>query len=343
MFPLLYGGGLLTNSTVRTYIDQGQAGTLASTYQTSLLNGPINFFANPYILGANMITNYSNSTYNALQIDVRHRYRNGLQWQVNYSWSKVLSDAMGDQQTRFEPFLDVNNPKLERARAPFDLTQVVHINGTYELPFGSGHRLLSSNRVLSRIVGGWTTGGLVTWQTGAPFSILSLRGTLNRGANRAAQATASTSLTGDQLKDVVGFYMTGDGPYFVNPSAINPRDRRGTTQEGQPVFTGQAFFNPGPGTLGGLQRRMFNNPTVFNLDASLTKVTRVTERQVVELRLEAVNALNHASFFSGNNYGFGNTAGAPEARFNINSTSFGRIGYTFTSSRQVQLGLIYRF
>jgi hypothetical protein len=343
VFPQLAGGGLLSNGTVRTYIDQGAAGTLATLYQTNGLNGPLNFFANPYILGGNMITNYSNSTYNALQVDVRRRYRHGLQWQANYVWSKALSDAMGDQQTRFEPFLDINNPKLERARAPYDLTHVFHLNGTYELPFGAGHRLLSSNPVLSRVAGGWTIGGIVTWQTGAPFSILSLRGTLNRSGSRAAQNTASSSLTGSQLKDVVGFYMTGNGPYFINPANINPRDNRGATQEGQPAFSGQAFFNPGPGTVGALQRRMFDNPSVFGLDANITKVTKITERQSVELRLEAVNALNHATFYTGANYGIGNSAGVPDARFNINSASFGRVGYSFFGPRQVQLGLHWRF
>ncbi|MBZ5618511.1 MAG: TonB-dependent receptor [Acidobacteriia bacterium] len=343
VFPLLGGGGVLTASSVRTDIDQGAVGTLATLYQTNGLNGPISFFANPYILGGNMITNYSNSSYNALQVDVRHRYRNGFQLQANYVWSKVLSDSLGDQQSRFEPFLDANNPRLERARAPYDLTHVLHVNGTYELPFGNGHRLLSKNRVVSRLVGGWTAGGILTWQSGAPFSILSQRGTLNRTGTRAAQNTASTTLTGSQLDQVVGFYMTGNGPYFINPANINPRDNRGTTQEGQPTFSGQAFFNPGPGTVGSLQRRMFDNPAVFNLDANITKVTRIDERHSIELRLEAVNALNHPSFYTGANYGFGNFAGAPDARFNINSTSFGRIGYTFFDSREVQLGLHYRF
>ncbi|HLK68364.1 MAG TPA: TonB-dependent receptor [Bryobacteraceae bacterium] len=343
VFPQLGGGGFLTNSTVRADIDQGVAGTLATLYQTNGLNGPINFFANPYILGGNLITNYSNSTYNSLQVDVRHRYRNGLQLQANYVFSKVLSDALGDQQTRFEPFLDANNGKLERARAPYDLTHVFHLNGSYELPFGTGHRMLSKNRILSRVVGGWTAGGIVTWQSGAPFSILSERGTLNRSGVRSAQNTASTNLTGSQLDQVVGFYMTGDGPFFINPADINPRDGRGTTQEGQPVFSGQAFSNPGPGTVGTLQRRMFDNPSVFNLDANLTKITRINERHSIELRLEALNALNHPSFYSGANYGFGNFAGVPDARFNINSTTFGRIGYTFNDSREVQLGLHYRF
>ncbi|HEY2013288.1 MAG TPA: TonB-dependent receptor [Bryobacteraceae bacterium] len=343
VFPLLGRGGNLTSSSVRTNIDQGQVAALANSYQTTGLNGPISFYANPYILGGNMITNYSNSSYNGLQVDVRHRYRNGLQVQANYVWSKVLSDALGDQQTRFEPLLDNNNPKLERARAPYDLRHVFHANGTYELPFGAGHRLLSSNPVWSRVAGGWTVGGIFTWQSGAPFSILSQRATLNRTGIRAAQNTASSSLTGSQLSNVVGFYMTGDGPFFINPANINPRDGRGTTQEGQPTFAGQAFFNPGPGTVGGLQRRMFDNPAAVDLDANITKVTRITERQSIELRLEASNALNHPSFYTGANYGFGNQAGAPDARFNINSTSFGRIGSTFYGSREVQLGLHYRF
>jgi hypothetical protein len=137
--------------------------------------------------------------------------------------------------------------------------------------------------------------------------------------------------------------MTGNGPYFVNPANINPRDNRGTTQEGQPTFSGQVFTNPGPGSVGTLQRRLFDNPPVFGLDANVAKITRITERQSVELRLEAINALNHASFYNGANYGFANSAGSPDAQFNINSTSFGRITRTFFPAREVQIGLFYRF
>ena len=43
-----------------------------------------------------MITNYSNSTYNSLQVDVRHRSRSGFEWQANYTFAKVLSDSLGD-------------------------------------------------------------------------------------------------------------------------------------------------------------------------------------------------------------------------------------------------------
>src|SRR5262249_27360517 len=98
VYPLLAGGGLLTNGTIRTQIDQGAIGTQATTYTTNGLNGSVNFFNNPYILGGNLITNTSNSTYNGLQLEIRRRYARGLQIQANYTFSKTLSDALGDQQ-----------------------------------------------------------------------------------------------------------------------------------------------------------------------------------------------------------------------------------------------------
>jgi hypothetical protein len=338
VFPLLASGGLLTNGTIRTQIDQGTPGTLATTYQTNGLNGAVNFCPNQYILGGNLTGNYSNSTYNALQIEVRRHYRSGLQFQANYTFSKALSDSLGDQQSRFEPFLDSTNPSLERARVPYDLTHVFNFNGSYELPFGTGHRLLSGNPILSRIVGGWRLASTVVWQSGSPFSILSLRGTLNRSGNRSAQNTASTSLTGDQLNSVVGFYMTGNGPYFINPANITP-DGRGTVQEGQTAFSGQAFTNPGPGSVGTLQRRFFDNPSAFDLDGSIQKVTRITENHTLEFRAEAVNALNHSTFYTGESF----NGGAPQSFFNINSTTFGRANYSFFGARIMQFGLRYRF
>jgi len=57
------------------------------------------------------------------------------------------------------------------------------------------------------------------------------------------------------------------------------------------------------------------------------------------LRMDVINVLNHPAFFTGDSF----NGGAPAARFNINSTQFGRIGFTFFEPRKVQLGLRYRF
>ena len=92
------------------------------------------FFPNPNALAADMLTNYSSSSYNSLQIAVRHRLRYGLSFEANYTFSKVLSDGDGDLQARFQAFLDINNPGLERSRANFDLNHMIKADGYCELP-----------------------------------------------------------------------------------------------------------------------------------------------------------------------------------------------------------------
>lgn len=193
VFPLLVGGGALTNGDVRNAIQTGQVADLAYLYQTNGLNGKVNFFANPYAIAADMLTNYSNSTYNALQLEARHRTRSGLSMDANYTFSKVLSDADGDSQSRFQNFLDANNPKLDRAVANFDLRHMIKADGFYELPIGKGHR--AQFAPLNRVIGGWIFGSTMVWQSGAPFSILSGYGTLNRSSRDGRITTGPTPIS----------------------------------------------------------------------------------------------------------------------------------------------------
>jgi len=335
VFDRLASGGNLANSTNRLYIQQGQVGELASRYQTTRTNGAVQFFRNPYSLGCNTVSNYSNASYNALQIDVRRRTRSGVQLQGNYSFSKVLSDGLGDSQTRFEAFLDSANPRLERARAAFDITHAFKGNAVYELPFGRRRRW--NYQPLGKLLSGWKLGGNLTLQSGTPFSIFSSRGTLNRAARSAGANTASTNLTKAELDRVVGFFMTGDGPVFIHRSAVGA-DGRGVAPDGRVPFDGQVFFNPGAGTLGGLQRRMFDGPWVFNLDFTLQKLTHITEQHTLELRVESFNVTNTPTFYVGDE---ANTTSRP--RFEINNASFGLINQNFYDTRRIQFGLYYRF
>ena len=123
--------------------------------------------------------------------------------------------------------------------------------------------------------------------------------------------------------------MTGNGPMIVNPSAINPADGTGVNGDGEPAFQGQQFFNPGAGTIGTLQRRMFSGPWTFDIDMMIKKSIKITEKQDVELRMDAYNALNHATFYAGNQ--------------NINSTTFGLISSMFYAPRVMQFALRYKF
>src|SRR5207245_2701924 len=245
--------------------------------------------------------------------------------QANYTYSKVLSDTVGDGQFRFEPFLDLGNAQAERARTVNDLTHAIKANGAYDLPFGKGHRV--DWRPLSRALSGWTVGSLMIRQSGGPFSILSARDTLNR-SGRSTNNTANTTLNKSQLDDLFQFRMTGAGPLYVASSAIGP-DGRAVAADGAQPFAGQVFSNPAAGTIGALQRRMFSGPRDFNLDLMLSKTTQITERQKVELRMDAQNIFNHPTFWMGSDQ-------------NINSTQFGRITSTFYDRRLFQFSLYYR-
>ncbi|MGH9751431.1 MAG: hypothetical protein ACREA2_01490, partial [Blastocatellia bacterium] len=318
-FPLLPNGGNLANAANVNLLNQGQVGQLAFTYQNQRQNGTINFFPNPFALVANFPSNFSHSTYNALQFDVRGRLR-GVAFQANYTFSKTLSDSVAGSnnlfQNRNEALLDFNNPQIERARAPFDVTHVIKGNFVYQLPLGPGHML--NVKGLGRLLSGWSVSSIITKQSGTPFSVLSGRGTLNR-ATQSAGNTANSNLTRSQLNELFQFRMTPSGPFFLAASAIATDGRA----------SNQIFFQPEAGTVGSLQRRQFSAPWVFGMDFAVSKNTKITERQSVEFRMDASNILNHPT------WSFGDRT--------ITSTNFGNITGTFFGRRLLQFGLFYRF
>ena len=318
VFPMLPNSGSLGSPTIQRLIRQGEVGTLARVYVTNgLVGDQVAFRPNQNAFVADLVTNYSNSSYHAMQLEVRRRATEGLQFQANYSFSKVLTDSSGNQ-ARFDPFLDIRQPSLERARATFDLNHVFKSNAIWRLPFRSRDRLRQ----------GWTLASILTWQSGAPFSVLSGRGTLNRGG-RSGQNTANTSLTKRELDRIVRFRMTDDGPFMIGAGAINPRDNRGVSVDGLDPFRGQVFFHPGPGEVGVLQRRLFSGPSALALDFAVTKSTRMTETTSIKVGARIQNVLNHPTFRAGN--------------ASIGSTQFGRIGSTLTGPRRIELLVRYEF
>ncbi|HKX31182.1 MAG TPA: hypothetical protein VJ302_26065, partial [Blastocatellia bacterium] len=319
VFPLLPNGGNLASAANVNLLNQGEVGQLAFTYQNQRQNGAISFFPNPSALVTNFPSNYSHSTYNALQFEVRGRLR-GVTFQANYTFSKTLSDSVAGSnnafQNRNEALLDLNNPQLERARAPFDVAHVIKGNFVYQLPLGPGHRL--GVKHLGRLLSGWSVSSIITKQSGTPFSVLSGRGTLNRAAQSAGN-TANSNLSGSQLNDLFQVRMTPSGPYFLDASAIATDGRA----------SDRIYYQPVAGTVGSLQRRQFSGPWVFGMDFAVSKNTKITERQSIEFRMDASNILNHPT------WGFGDQT--------ITSTNFGKINSTFYGRRLLQFGLFYRF
>jgi hypothetical protein len=277
----------------------------------------VHVFGNPLAPGgAFLLPNASSSTHHALQIDWRRRAVRGVQMQLNYTMAKTLSDGMGTDNARFDPYLVPNDGSIERSRAPFDLTHAVKANFIYELPFGK-QGWLGAGR-LKDIAGGWTLSGIVTWQSGSPFSIVSQRATVNV-SSASSLNTVNTDLTKPQIDALLGVRQTATGPSFVDSSAIAASG----------VASGEHFQNPEAGLVGELQRRMFSGPWTFDLDLAVLKTFHITERKSLEVRAEATNLFNNASWLVFDQ--------------NINDPQFGRIFQTAYDQRRVQLGLYFRF
>jgi hypothetical protein len=328
-------------TTFNNNLINGTPADLAITFiQQDLNNHPnianptrapfVRLIANPGTGVANLFQNGGFYNYHSLQAEVRRRFSQGLYFQANYTFSKNLTNAIGTSQTLVEPFLDNNNKALDKSRADYDVTHVFNVNSIYELPFGRGKTFFSgANGIVDRIIGGWQVSAIAAWTSGSPLTFVDTRGTLNRTA-RSARQTVNTSLTSAQVRDLIGFFETPAGIYFINPSVIDPATGRGANGFGSPAFSGQAFFNTNPGQTGNMARAVVDGPSYFNLDASIIKNIRIREGMRFQIRAEAFNALNNVNFFPAGQI------------LDIGSASFGRLTQS-TGARVVQFAGRFEF
>ena len=314
--------GALIGGGIEDFIAQGIPGELALIYIINGLNGPAggvgaNLVPNVNAGVVDFLTNSGRYRYNAFQAEIRRRFTQGLSFQANYTFSKVLADVLSDQQTRFDPFLDRNNAALEFARADYDRTHTVNINANYELPFGKGKPFLNQGGITDAIFGGFQFSSIINISSGTPISIKDINGTLNR-TGRSNRQTANSSLTPEQIKDLIGIFKVNGRIYYIDPSVIAPS---GSATGGNVLtnpdsrFTNQVFFRAQPGQTGNLPRNFIDGPMYFNWDASLIKNINFSERFRLQLRADAFNVLNNVNFFIAENSGI----------FDVDTSTFGQI------------------
>jgi hypothetical protein len=265
--------------------------------------------ANPNLSNAKYEVSSGYSNYNALQVDLTRRFAHGLQFRVNYTYSKSLDDhsssflgneGLGGTTT----FMDPRNPRADYGPSNFNISDRVAGNVSYELPIGSGKAFLSgATGILNAIAGGWQVNTILTTQTGFPFTPL------------------------------VGFNQSADGD-TRNPDrvSINP-NFNGTIIEGSPHqwFNPAAFILPAAGTFGNAGRDILTAPGLLEMDSSLFKTFHPNERMTLQFRAEFFNALNHTNF----GWPVISTFTAAGAV----SSSAGVITSTLSTSRQIQMSL----
>ena len=320
--------GFIGSGFLNGFLDTNRIGELALNVITNspfFRNGRNALLRNPNAGVVDFLNNSGRYRYNALQAEVRRRFTQGLAFQANYTFQKILADVQGDGQTRFDPLLDLARPELEYARADYDRTHTININANYEMPFGRGKRFLNQGGIVNAIFGGFQLTSIINISSGIPITITDPNGTLNR-TGRSGRQTAFSNLTTQQIKDLIGIFRQPNGTiYFIDPSVIgaNGSATNGsfTATPGSPAFAGQVFFRNQAGTTGNLPRNFLNGPWYFNWDAGLIKNIAFGESTRLQLRAEAFNVLNRTNF------------GPPS--LNIGSTTFGQILPTNTYSPRI--------
>ncbi len=246
----------------------------------------VNFFiANPNVGdgGAFRFYNGSQSTYNALQIEVRRRPSKGLQFNANYTYSRSLTNYFGDSSGSFVTFTSIRFPENSKGPSPWDLRHAFKLQTIYELPFGPGRKWSSGNGLLNKLIEHWEISGIGRLQSGRVFL-------LNGGAATVNQNDSGVILKGitqSQLQDLLGIRKTPGGTVFFFPASLIGSDKRAN-----PAFISSC------NTPGKLCSRVFlRGPSFFRADISVLKRTYISEKVNFEIRGEALNAFNNINFF----------------------------------------------
>jgi hypothetical protein len=253
---------------------------------------PINFFeVNPFTAGSslNYLDSMGTSNYNSAQVEFRQRLNHGMQFNMNYTFSHSLVEGPvnGYQANAGGSFQTDRNFRLSYRPSTYDIRQIFHASGTYDLPFGKGQKFLNSSKLANEVVGGWTLGTILIIQSGPPTQITGGYLTVNAndgGVNFAPGVTART------IQNNIGVYRTGNA--WVD--TINPRL---LAANGGVNAASTYTPNTTPGVFGA--NPYVYGPHWFNDDLSINKSIPIRESVRMTLQGQFLNVFNHPAFALG--------------------------------------------
>ncbi len=216
----------------------------------------------------------ANSNYNALQFSLR-RTSGPLTLNVAYTYSHSLDNSSDKFDSNF---VNSFNVKGSYASSNFDQRHILTVAWIYDLPFfrtaGLAHSLL----------GGWQYAGIMSAQSGEPFSVLD-------GVYGDSAGVANGVGTGSYA-DIVG------DPHALPPHQAPPDP----TIKGPLLFNPNAYVQTEGLTFGNSGRNSLNIPFRTNFDMSVYKVFKPTEKLDAQFRLEGFNVFNHTQWTGVNSY-----------------------------------------
>ena len=334
LFSLAYVGAKSTHLPISRSNNQSRLASPANPVNGLSTNSAANAVERVPFLGlaplAFRLESLGISNYNSLQATINKRLSHGLQFLAAYTFSKSIdtaADSLGSAAFGFygtpifgqQVFNDQHNLAAQRGPSDFDRTHRFVLSYTWNLP-----QPVNPNR-LGKLAQGWAFSGVVTLQSGLPFSILdSAAGTL---FGPATTFTTGNLAPGATLKDAIqSGNVSGRVNQFFNTSAFVPA---ALIQAGG-LIDGH-FPVAGDGTIfGSLGRNILRGPDQHNFDIALIKRTKLTEQVGIVFRWEVFNVLNHPNFAN------------PASNVSSPST-FGKISAMSVNPRLMQYGLKLEF
>jgi hypothetical protein len=271
-------------------------------------------------------TSGANADYHSAQFRLDKRLSRGLQFGTSYTWSKnidQISEVFATGQTAsslasIPAFL--GGLRLDRAVSDYHRSHRFTANFVWDLPL-----LNRSNSWTGKLLGGWQLNGIVTFQSGAPFTIVNGLDRNGDGISTADRPNLSNpNAPHDTRAVVVGLGTCTTG--LRNPETLACVNASDVYVIQVPTATGTSLIPPGAATLG---RNTERSKPVQNLDLSLFKIFRFGENLKLEYRIESFNTLNHPQ-----------QTGLPGA--DVTNTTAGRfLNYDFVSGgrRTARMGL----
>lgn len=272
------------------------------------------------------LTNQGISNYNGLTATLTRRLTKGFEGSINYTWSHALDDISNagfDQysfNTAGESFLYQIDPqnlrKYNYGNADYDFRHNLSGSYIYEVPSPSAGR-----GFLNRLIGGWVTSGVIYRRSGQPFSVV--------------DSSATNKLVGnDSTAPAAPEFM----PYFLGGSFPNCRPNVQCLNPAQFSETGQNSF-------GSIARNSFRGPGYFNVDMTVKKNFRITERGLMfSMGANAYNVFNHPRFANpDDDLAAGSAFGYIQSTVTPASSPYGNFQGSAVSGRVLQLELEVKF
>jgi hypothetical protein len=229
---------------------------------------------NPFFDDVTLIESRGRSEYDALQIKFQQRFDHGLSLLSSYTLGEAMDDASGFFASTGDANFpqDSRNPELEWARSSFDVRHRFSTSFSWELPFGSGRTWLDDGGVASAVLGGWDLHGIVTMNSGRPFTVALLPEIDNSNTGRST----------------LGF-GANDRPNVVGDPKLN--------DPAPGAWFDTTAFSMAPfGSFGDAGRNILEGPGYANVNLGVHKNVAVTEGTTLQVRVEAFNLFNRTNF-----------------------------------------------